>query len=211
MLKADLIDKYAEILVCALWVLAAVRTTFVLRNITRQSVAHARWMVWSIKVAAMIVGAGTVFGLATDFGLNRLLGGFLSAVVLVFSLTDKVEAIVPTAPPQSRAAYSQAWKEYKRLRKNAVIPAILLALLGLSCVALTAELETRLTVQTLTVLFWIAVFTAIALFLICAYTGWKLEYWACPRCGHCFRSLLVAWIMPKNCTHCGLRRWSESS
>jgi hypothetical protein len=210
MMKLDLIARYAGILVCAVWVLASARTTVVLRNITRRSVAHTRRLVWLIKIIAMIVGAGTIFGLSTDFGLHWLLGGFLSTLVVLFALTDKVEAIVPTPPPQNRLAYSRAWQEYKRLRKDAVIPAILLVLLGLSWIALTAELQTRLTSHTLNILFWIVIFAAIVLLVTGTYNGWKLTYWACPRCGHCFRSLWVASIMPKQCNHCGLRQWAEN-
>ena len=209
-MSIELVDKWASILISAVWCWVSIRTTTSLRTVTRRAVAHTLRTVWLIKVLATIVAAGTVFGVARDFGLQWSPSAVLAGLLVLFALTDKVEAIVPEKPVQTPSAYAEAWEEYSRLRKNTIRPVILLVMIGFVGIVLTAALRTRLTHQALTVLFWIVVFIALVSVLIFAYNEWKLEYWACPRCGYRFRGFWVASIMPKQCNRCGLARWSDS-
>ncbi len=201
-MRVDLFDKWAPILVCGIWVWVSIRTTSWLRRITRQTVAHTRRTVWLIKFVATVVAAGNVFGAALAFHLRWFLGAILAAVTVLFALTDKVEAIVPGKPPQDPSAYSQAWREYLRLRKNAYLSAILLVLVGLSGFALTAAIGPGLT-------FWIVATAILGLFSFWAFNEWKREYWPCPRCGYRFRGFWIP-VMPKRCNHCSLPLWSEN-
>src|SRR5437016_1569358 len=86
----------------------------------------------SIKLLATLVAAGNVFGVALDFHLNWFVGAVISAAVVLLALTDKVEAIVPEKPSQHPSAYSEAWKEYRRLRKNSYVLAFFLLLIGVA-------------------------------------------------------------------------------
>jgi len=131
-MSVNLFDKFAPILVCVVWVWLSIRTTKSLQTITRQTVAHTRRVVWLIKLLATLVAAGNVFGVALDFHLNWFVGAVISAAVVLLALTDKVEAIVPEKPSQHPSAYSEAWKEYRRLRKNSYVLAFFLLLIGVA-------------------------------------------------------------------------------
>ena len=192
------------------WVLTSVRTRATLQFITRRSVAHTRLMVWLVKIPATVMAAGLVFNVATQFRVHWLPSSLLGAIVVLFALADKVEAIVPDAPPQTQPAYSRAWEEYRRLRKNVIRAVVLLLAMGFSGMAFISTLAARLPRESLKAFGWILALGASILFLVYAYCEWKLVYWACPRCGHRFRSLWIASIMPKHCSHCGLARWAES-
>lgn len=56
----------------------------------------------------------------------------------------------------------------------------------------------------------------IAMVFILAYipyvsvVAWQWSYWRCPRCGYAFKGKYDLFF-PKNCHHCGLPLWAESS
>jgi hypothetical protein len=159
---------------------------------------------------ATIVASSSVFGLATQFRLHWFLSSVLAALVVLLALIDKVEAITPQTPIQDPFAYSEAWKEYSRLRRNALRPLISLLLIIMGGFASFAVLAPRMDPRTLYLLFWILASALLVMFFLFVYNEWKLEYWPCPRCGHRFRGFWVASIMPKRCNHCGLARSAES-
>jgi hypothetical protein len=169
----ELIDKWASVLVCMAWAWLSIRTTNCLRTITRGTVAHTRRIVWLIKIVATLIAASNIFGVALEFHLHRFPSAALAGLVVLFALTDKVEAIVPMKPAQGPSAYVEAWREYSRLRKTAIRPVILLVIIGLLGIGLAAELESRLTQPVLTVLFWIIVSVAVVLFLIFLFNEWN--------------------------------------
>jgi hypothetical protein len=209
-MRIDLIDKWAPVLVCVGWGWLSIRTTSCLRTITRRAVGHTVRRVRLLKLVATVIAATNIFGVALTFHLRWIPSALLAGLIVRLALADKVEEIVPEKPVQDPAAFAEAWREYSRLRRNAIRPVILLLLVGLVGILFVAALETHLTERTLTVLLWIGVSFAVVSFLIFAYNEWKLEYWPCPRCGYRFRGFLVASVMPKHCNHCRLARWSES-
>jgi hypothetical protein len=80
----------ASLIVVPPWVWLAVRTKDCLQIITVRSIPFQKRTIWLIKILALIVGAGGVFGAATELGTSWLFGALLSGVVIFAALKDSV-------------------------------------------------------------------------------------------------------------------------
>ena len=197
-------------LVVSVWLVVCVRTTACLRATTRNTVAHSLFMVWAVKICALIICVGSAFSLTSTLRWHWVLGSVLAGLVIFFALLDKVRVITPPVPPQSREAYSRAWQEYRRLRKITWLAGIAFLLAVVMALMSIVELLPRVPSGIFDSLFVTLAALAVVLFFVNIQNEWKLRYWACPRCGHRFRSLWVGSVMPKSCNHCRLARWAEA-
>lgn len=191
-------------LVCSVWVWFAIRTNQFLKLITRGAVPFHRRTIWLLKLCAIILGAGTVWGILAEFGIPSYLAVVPAGIVVALALRDKVESFVPANPPQDSTDYEAAWQEYRHLRRahnqSGLLSLAAFFFLGVTIViggqspnAMWLSLEA---VSALAFLIFLA---------ISAQNQLKWKFWPCPRCGHAFRGYWGFW-MPKRCAHCSLPR-----
>jgi hypothetical protein len=64
----------ASLIVLPPWVWLAVRTKNCLQVITVRSIPFPKRTIWLIKILALIIGAGGVFGVTTELGMSGLFG-----------------------------------------------------------------------------------------------------------------------------------------
>jgi membrane-associated protease RseP (regulator of RpoE activity) len=161
--------------------------------------------IWLIKILALIIGAGGVFGVTTELGTPWLLAVVPSASVIFIALRERVEEVIPTKPVQDASAYRSSWEQYRKLRtaylRSSVWPGA-----AFLCLIIVSTFADRL--QNAAQIGLLAFFLA-ALIVTGTVAGLKqlkLIRWACPRCGCAFRGLWGKPWMPKNCVYCGLPR-----
>ena len=105
------------------------------------------------------------------------------------------------------ANYSQQWRDYRRLRNQALLAIfgiIPLGLLGLLLQSLFGRSRVMGFVMAVIMLAWF--FTAV-------FTSAQLSFWQCPRCGENFgnkwwyrKTALIA----RRCVHCGLAKFANN-
>jgi hypothetical protein len=200
----------AGLLVSAVWVWVAVRTTNALRSLTGRKVPFPRRTIWLVKVLALIVGAGGVMGAFVELGLSWYFAALLAGAVVFLALRETVEEIVIPKPPPTGASFLPAWEGYRRLRRNVLVgyagvaSAFGGAVLVKVCGRVLSEIVLKIILVILGLLF--------IGFLVKVYFHlWKFRYWPCPRCGCSFRGMWDRPWLPKRCRYCGLERWSENS
>jgi hypothetical protein len=105
------------------------------------------------------------------------------------------------------ADYSQQWRDYRRLRNQA-----LLAIFGIIPVGLLMQLLGRL-FGTARVTDFVSAAIILAWFFAALFTGARVTVWPCPRCGKNFgfkwwykNSALIA----RRCAHCGLAKFANN-
>jgi len=85
----------AGLLVCPPWVWLAVRTEQCLEVITGKSIPFSKRKIWLIKILALMVGAGNVWGILAEIGSPWILAIVPAGIIVFFSLRDNVSEIVP--------------------------------------------------------------------------------------------------------------------
>lgn len=198
------------LLVYPLWIWLAVRTVDCLRFVTGHAVPFAKRTIWLVKILALIVGAGGVFGLALGLGLLWYFAVLPAGVVVLFALLEKTRNIVIPPPQQSPAAYHTAWEEYRRLRVNvwrSWFAAGIVFVTGIFISRFGEGLSKSGQIAGVAV----AGMAILASLVMMYYAQWKLYHWRCPRCGCAFRGLLWPWpFLPKRCRYCELPRWQDT-
>ena len=200
----------AAVVVCPPWVWLAVRTKQCLGVITGHSIPFSQRSVWLIKILALIVGAGNVAGVLPDIGTPWFLAVIPAGIIVFFSLRESVSEVLPPKPPQDRAAYESAWREYWRLRgayrRSGLGFAVAFVLVIVALVVgekLGQSMQIFLFAAGL-----VAVFVSIA---VMSFNQWKWLHWPCPRCGCSFRGALGRLWLPKKCAYCGLPREEQGA
>jgi hypothetical protein len=120
-LLQDLAYLISGVVVLPLWTWLAVSTQQCLRVITSRTIPFSRRKIWLVKVFALVIPAGGVFGLASDLGAPLYFALFPALVIVIFGFREKVQGVIPPKPPQGEADYQIAWKEYRRLRKATML------------------------------------------------------------------------------------------
>lgn len=195
----------ASLVVLPPWIWLAVRTKNCLEVITAHSIPFPKRVIWLTKILALIIGAGGLFGVATEFGVPWLLASMPSATVILIALGERVVHVIPPQPAQDASAYRCAWEQSRRLRssyrRSLTWPGV--AFLSLIIVLVLADSIPN-AVQ-------LGLFsTSIAALTVAGMAAGlkqlRLMRWACPRCGCAYRGLWGRPWMPKSCVHCGLPR-----
>ena len=200
----------AGFVVCPPWVWLAVQTKQCLQVITSRSIPFTKRKIWLIKILALIVGAGNVWGILAEIGTPWFLAMVPAGIVAYFSLGEDVSEIVPPKPIQDPAVHQSAWREYWRLRDSYkrsglgfVAAFILIILVRLVGAKLPESLQIGLFAICLA-----AFFVSIA---VMSFNQWKWLRWRCPRCGCSFRGAWGRLWLPKKCVYCGLPREEENA
>jgi hypothetical protein len=200
----------AGLVVCPPWVWLAVRTKQCLQVITSRSIPFSKRTIWLIKILALMVGAGNVWGVLTEIGTPWFLAMVPAGTVAFFSLREKVSEIVPSKPIQDPAVHQLAWREYWRLRdsfKRAGL-GFVAAFVALILVILASARLPQFMQIGLTAVCLIALLVSIA---VMSFNRLVLNHWHCPGCGCSFSGVWRSSLwLPKKCAYCGLPRAAES-
>jgi hypothetical protein len=198
----------AGAVVYLVWIWLAVRTTNVLRVLTGHTIPFSKRAIWITKIVALIVGGGGLFTLLDDLKLRWYLAAIFPGIVVFFALREKIEAIVSPVPPQTVFAYRSSWEEYRHLSRNVRRwwVALGIAILGMVVVGAVS----RVSGQSLQIVFSIGAICFIACWAGISFTQFKLMRWRCPRCGNSFRGFWGRPFMPRKCCYCGLPRWHDN-
>jgi hypothetical protein len=195
----------ASLIVLPPWVWLAVRTKNCLQVITVRSIPFQKRTIWLIKILALIVGVGGVFGVATELGTPWPFGALLSGVGIFAALKDSVQDISPPKPLQDASTYQAAWKQYWRLRSAYMRSWRWFGVAGLTLILITAfanrppkPIQLGLFASCV-----VAVFASIALISL---KQLRWVRWPCPRCGCSFRGFWSRPWLPRQCVYCGLPR-----
>ena len=188
----------------------AVRTRRSLQVATVHSIPHSKRTIWLIKVLALIVGVGGVFGVATQLGVSWFFVIPLGALAVFFSLRETVQEIVPPKPRQDAATYQSSWQTYRHLRSDFVRSWKWFAASFLPLILITFFAD-KLSGTLRIGLFALCVAAAIYSTVLLSLRQLKWLRWPCPRCGCAFRGLWVRPWLPKACVYCGLPRESNTS
>jgi hypothetical protein len=195
----------ASFIVLPPWVWLAVRTKDCLQIITVRSIPFQKRTIWLIKILALIVGTGGVFGATTELGMSWLFGALLSGIVIFFALKDSVQDISPPKPVQDASAYRASWKQYWHLRSAYMrswkwFGVAFLTLILVTAFAHKAPKPIQLG------LFASCVFAVFASIAMISLKQLRWVRWPCPRCGCSFRGFWGRPWLPKTCVYCGLAR-----
>jgi hypothetical protein len=204
-LLQDLAYLISGVVVLPLWTWLAVSTQQCLRVITSRTIPFSRRKIWLVKVFALVIPAGGVFGLASDLGAPLYFALFPALVIVIFGFREKVQGVIPPKPPQGEADYQIAWKEYRRLRKATMLSwmwslGTFLLLILIPMVSVTLPKTAQIAFLTVSVLALIGSMGMIS------FNQLKFLRWPCPRCGCSFRGFWGTPWMPKACGYCGLPR-----
>jgi hypothetical protein len=195
----------ASLIVLPPWVWLAVRTKNCLRVITVRSIPFPKRTIWLIKILALIIGAGGVFGATTELGMSWLLATLLSGIVIFFALRDSVQDISPPKPVQDASAYQASWKQYRHLRSAYMRSWIWFGVALLTLILITT-LANRAPKAIQLGLFAFCVVAVLASIAMMSLKQLKWVRWPCPRCGCSFRGFWIRPLLPKACVYCGLPR-----
>ena len=187
----------------------AVRTKHCLQIITMHSIPYSKRTIWLIKILALIVGAGGIFGAIAEVGMPWFLAILPSGTVIFFALRESVQEIVPPKPVQDASAYQSSWQQYRHLRSTYMrswrwFGAAFLTLILIS--ALADKLPKTIQIG----LFAFCLVALIASVAVISVKRLKWSRWPCPRCGCSFRGSWRPWL-PRRCVYCGLPRGEESA
>ena len=201
----------AAFVVYPIWIWLSVRTVDCLRFVTGHTVPFAKRTVLLLKVLALIIGAGGIFGIALDLGLSWYFALLPAGVVVFLALREKTREIVVAKPPQSTIAYHSAWEEYRRLRRSTMRCSITFVAVFIGSAAFMFAIEAAKSQTVQIAVLVIAATTLLASIALMSYTQLTFVRWRCPRCGCAFRGLLWPWpFLPKRCRYCGLPRWQDT-
>lgn len=187
------------------WIWMAVRTRHCLQVITMRSIPLPKRTVWLVKVLAVIVGIGGIFGAIIQVGVPWFIAMLPAGVALLFALKEDVEAVIPPKPDQHVAVYQSSWQEYWRLRKDYMrswrwfVASLLILILS----AVFGDYEPT-TIRIGAFAFGIVAVLASSGFMAVKQLRWLR--WPCPRCGCAFRGFWGRPWLPKGCVYCGLPR-----
>jgi hypothetical protein len=195
----------ASVVVLPPWIWLAVRTKNCLQIITVRSIPFPKRTIWLIKVLALIIGAGGVFGAATKLGMPWFLAIVSSAAVIFFAVRERVEEVIPPKPVQDASAYRSSWEQYRKLRSAYVRSSIWPGAAFLALVLLSAFAD-KLPNAIQIALFAFCLVALIATGAAAGLKKFQWLRWPCPRCGFAFRGFWGRPWMPKNCVYCGLPR-----
>jgi hypothetical protein len=195
----------AALVVLPPWIWLAVRTKNCLQVITARTIPFPKRTIWLTKILALIIGAGGVFGAATEFGMPWFLAIVPSATVIFFALRERVEDVVPLKPVQDVSAYRSSWEQYRELR-TAYWRSCIWQGAAILCLILTIALAGKLPNAVEIGLLAFCLVALIATSGVATLKQFKLIRWACPRCGCAFRGFWGTPWMPKKCVYCGLPR-----
>lgn len=204
-LDEGLLRVVGPLIVLPPWIWMAVRTRHCLQVITMRSIPFPKRTVWLIKVLAVIVGIGGVFGAIIQIGVPWFIAMLPAGVALFFALKEDVEAVIPPKPHQDAAVYQSSWREYWRLRRDYIrswrwfVASSLILILS----AAFGDYVPR------TVRIGVFAFGLVAVLASSSFMGVKqLKWlrWPCPRCGCAFRGFWGRPWLPKSCVYCGLPR-----
>lgn len=195
----------APLIVLPPWIWLAVRTKNCLQVITVHSVPFPKRTIWLIKMLALIIGAGGVFGATTELGTPWFLAIVPAGTVVFFALRERVEEVIPPKPVQDAFVYRSSWEEYRKLRtaylRSCVWPgAAFLSLIRMS--AFADKLPNAVQIG----LFAFCLVALIATGAVAGIKQLKWLRWPCPRCGCSFRGFWSRPWLPKTCVYCGLPR-----
>jgi hypothetical protein len=194
----------AELLVCPPWLWLSVRTKQFLQAITRCSIPFSKRTIWLIKILALIIGAGSVFGILLDVGAPWFVAIVPASIVVVLSLRENVSQVIPVKPMQETSAHESAWLEYRRLRSAYKLSVFILLGIFLSmapAIVVINELPQKVQIAS-SVILLAGLGASIGLMTV---RSWQWSFWPCPRCGCSFRGRMRMWL-PKKCVYCGLPR-----
>ncbi len=199
----------AALVVYPLWIWLAVRTKQCLQVISRHTIPYAKRTVWLIKLLALIVGAGGVFGVIADFGLPWFLAVPPAGIIVYFAVREDVQDVVPPKPSQEPSAYQSSWREYRHLRHvymlswlGFVAAFVTLILISILCKELPHAAQNALSA--------VGLVAVVASIVVIGFNQWKWFRWPCPRCGCSFRGFWARPWLPKRCVYCGLPREEKS-
>jgi len=200
----------AAVLVVPPWVWLALRTGTALNILLGRAVPLTARTIWFVKAAAIVVGAGNVFGIALDLGVHWSLALAGAAAIVLVALSERVKGVIPPAPLQTQSSYEASWEELRHIRSAAWRSLILFVLLFFSA-PLVAGLVWYLIPRTIRwILLAAYVVVLISTLARTYYFQWKYVRWTCPRCGCLFRGVWRPW-MPRQCAYCALPRWTEKT
>jgi len=199
----------ASLIVLPPWVWLAVRTKDCSQVITVRSIPFPRRTIWLIKILALIIGAGGVFGATTELGMSWLFGSVLSGIVIFFALRDTVQDISPSKPVQDASAYQAAWKQYRHLRSTYMRSWIWFGVAFLTLILITA-FANRAPKPVQLGLFAFCVVAVFASVVVMGLKQLKWVRWPCPRCGCSFRGFWGRPWLPKTCVYCGLPKEEDA-
>jgi hypothetical protein len=187
------------------WVWMAVRTTYSLQFVTAHKVPFPTRTIRLMKVLALIVGAGGVFGAAIELGMQWYLALLPAGTVVFFSLKERVREIVPSKPVQDAAAYQSSWKHYRTLRSAYTRSFIWLGVAFLSAI-LILTLADKIPDPIGTVIFDLCLVGVLVSLAMTGVRQLKFFRWPCPRCGCAFNGVWNRPWFAKKCVYCGLPR-----
>jgi hypothetical protein len=201
----DLAHLIAGVVVLPLWTWLAVSTQRCLRVITRRTIPFSRRTIWLVKIFALVIGAGGVFGLVSDLGAPWYFALLPALVIVIFGFREKVEGVIAPKPPQGETNYQFAWQEYRRLRKATMRSWMLffgafLLLILISMVSGTLPKNAQIAFSAISVLALIGSMGMIS------FNQLKFLRWPCTRCGCSVRGFWGTPWMPRACVYCGLPR-----
>jgi hypothetical protein len=199
----------ASLVVLPPWIWMAVRTKHCLQVITMHSIPYPKRTIWLIKILALIVGAGGVFGATAELGMPWFLAILPAGTVIFFALRESVQEIVPPKPVQDASAYQSSWQQYRHLRGTYMrswrwFGAAFLTLILIS--ALADKLPKTIQIG----LFAFCLVAVIASVAVISVKRLKWFRWPCPRCGRSFRGSWRPWL-PRRCVYCALPRGEEGA
>src|SRR5271156_1173073 len=198
------------LLVIPPWVWMAVRTTASLQFVTAHKTPFPTRTIRLMKVLALIVGAGGVFGAAIELGMQWYLAFLPAGTVVFFSLKENVREIVPPKPVQDAAAYQSTWKQYRTLRSAYAQSLIWFGVAFLSAM-LILTLADKIPNPIGTVLFDLCLAAVLLSLVMSGVRQLKFFHWPCPRCGCAFNGVWNRLSFPRKCAYCGLPRDTDAA
>jgi hypothetical protein len=200
----------AAVLVYPPWIWLAVATKNCLQIITRHAIPFPKRTIWLVKIFAIIIGAGGMFGIADSIRVPWFLAALPAGLIVYFAFKEKVQDVVPPKPVQDAVTYQLAWVDYWRLRKVYLrsyrwLGAALIMAIVLSRFAngLSHYLQIALGV--------VCFCAIIGSFIVINLNQLKWMRWPCPRCGCAFRGFWGRAWLPKHCAYCGLPREEKAA
>jgi len=187
------------------WIWMSVRTKNCLKFVTMYIIPFSKRTIWLMKILALIVGAGGMFGFATELGMPWYLAILPAGLIIYWSLRENVQEVMPPKPVQASATYQLSWARYWTLRRaygrsliwlGAAFPTTIFAMM-------LADKLPRIIGESLPAVCFVAV---VVLATMSGVRQLKFFRWACPRCGCAFNGLWNKPWFPKRCVYCGLPR-----
>jgi hypothetical protein len=206
----QLVLAIAAVVVYPPWIWLAVSTKHCLKIITRHAIPFPKRTIWLIKIFALIISAGGMFGIADSIGTQWFIAVLPAGLIVYFALKEKVQDVVPPKPVLDAAAYRLAWDDYWRLRSDYLrsyrwLGAALI--MGIVLSRFTDGFSNSLQI----VLGVICISAVIGSIVVINLNQLKWMRWPCPRCGCSFRGFWGRAWLPKRCAYCGLPREEKAS